>query len=147
MDVNVAIKGHQQWVQPIAAKNPNVRVGSVSVTNGGGETKGLKYLQKFISGCSGCRIDFITAHWYNGGSVADFQKHFENMAKAFPGKKIWVTEWAAPDSLSAAQKVKFMNDAVAWMDKSSIIERYAYFGVEQGLTNGNALTDLGRAYA
>lgn len=141
-----AIAKHKQYVQPIADKNKNVRIGSVSVTNGGGSNKGLTYLKNFLSGCSGCRIDFVTAHWYNGGSVKDFSDHFTKMNKE-TGKSIWVTEWAAPDSLNAAQKKQFMADAMAWMDKTSFIERYAYFGVEQGLTSGNALSDLGKAYA
>ncbi|PVI08173.1 glycoside hydrolase family 128 protein [Periconia macrospinosa] len=147
MPVADAVAKHKLFVQPIADKNKGVRIGSPSVTNGNTGDKGLSYLKNFLSGCSGCRIDFITAHWYNGGSVKDFQDHFTNMNKQVGGRKIWVTEFAAPDALNAAQKKQFMTDAMAWMDKTDFIERYAYFGVEQGLTSGNALSDLGKAYA
>lgn len=142
-----AISKHKQYVQPIADKNKNVRIGSPSVTNGGGNDKGLNYLKGFLSGCTGCRIDFVTAHWYNGGDLKAFKDHFTNMSKNIGGRKIWVTEFAAPDSMNAAQKKQFMIDAIKFLDSSPFIERFAYFGVEQSLTSGNALSDLGKAYA
>jgi hypothetical protein len=46
---------------------------------------------------------------------------------SFPGKPIWLTEWAYNDQpLNITQA--FFNESIAWLDNNTIIERYSYFG-------------------
>ncbi|CAI6271921.1 unnamed protein product [Periconia digitata] len=145
--VDVAAKAHIKHIQSIASANKNVRIGSPAVTNGPESDKGLAYLKTFMSKCQGCRIDFIAAHWYDEqGNLEKFKSHFTNMYKEINkdggNRKIWVTEWAAPGGSQ-----QFMKDAMSWMDTSNVIERYAYYNVEETLTANGALSALGKIYA
>jgi hypothetical protein len=93
------------------------------------------------------QIDFINIHWqWTSGDtpVKTFTDHVQKAHDMF-GKDIWVTEYQAP--AGSADPVKFMKDATAWLDKQSYVKRYAYFSVNDKLTNGDALNDLGVAYA
>jgi hypothetical protein len=144
MNLADTIRVHKANVQKVADSNKNVRIGSPAVTNGAGNGMGLNFLQSFLSGCNGCRIDFVAIHWYNGGSVEDFKKHVTNVHNQTK-KNVWVTEFAAPDN--SPDKAKFMKDVMAWMDGQSFVERYAYMSVDSSLTSGNSLTALGKAYA
>ncbi|KAF1959298.1 hypothetical protein CC80DRAFT_406691 [Byssothecium circinans] len=144
MSLQATIDTHKKHVQRIATKYSQVRIGSPAVTNGNESNKGLSFLKNFLSGCSGCRIDFVAVHWYNGGDLAAFKSHLQKV-NSETKKPVWLTEFAAPDNV--ADKAKWMSDAMAWMDGQSWIERYAYMSVDSTLTQGNALSTLGKAYA
>jgi hypothetical protein len=125
----------------------DIKIGSPAVTNGDADNVGLKYLSNFMDACKDCQIDFINIHWqWTSGDtpVKTFTDHVQKAHDMF-GKDIWVTEYQAP--AGSADPVKFMKDATAWLDKQSYVKRYAYFSVNDKLTNGDALNDLGVAYA
>jgi hypothetical protein len=75
---------------------------------------------------------------------------------SFPEKAIWVTEFGFPfQDLPTTQQ--FYNQSTAWLDKSDVIERYAYFGSFRShtsnvgpnvtfLNNDGQLTDIGSWY-
>jgi hypothetical protein len=129
MKINAAVTAHVDATKNLPG---NVRVGSPAVTNGedtnaNGDKKGIAYLQNFMSACTtqGCRVDFMVAHWY-GDNIADFKKHINAFHAAFPGKPVWITEFALNAGKGDASK--FLQDAMQWLDdpKQSWIEKYAY---------------------
>lgn len=143
MDVATAVAKHKELVQPYADKG--IKIGSPAVTNGQEAGKGLNYLKDFLNQCDGCQIDFVCAHWQWAGAtdVKSFTDHIETVHRE-TGKPVWVTEYQAP---SGNDPVQFMKEATEWMDKQDFVQRYAYWSVDAKLTNGNALSDLGAAYA
>ena len=74
----------------------------------------------------------------------------------FPGTKIWVTEYAyAHQNLAPTQE--FYDQSIAYLDGSSLIERYSYFGAFRSqvsnvganatfLNTGGKLTQIGARY-
>ncbi|KAF2636183.1 hypothetical protein P280DRAFT_510697 [Massarina eburnea CBS 473.64] len=144
MSLQATIDTHKKYVQPLATKYPNVRIGSPAITNSDGASSGINFLKSFLSGCSDCRIDFVATHWYNGGDIEAFKKYLTNVHNQAK-KNVWLTEFAAPDAV--ADKAKFMKDAMTWMDGQAWIERYAYMSVDSTLTQGSVLSALGKAYA
>ncbi|ORX98365.1 hypothetical protein BCR34DRAFT_640914 [Clohesyomyces aquaticus] len=140
MDIGRTVNAHKAHIQPLADAYPDVKIGSPSVTNGGGEM-GLTYLKNFLAACHGCRIDFVCPHWYNGGDIEAFKTYMRNFHTE-TGKPLWISEWAAPGG-----DVQFMKDAIKWMDETDFVYRYAYMSVDSTLTAGSALTALGAAYA
>lgn len=89
-DVGTAVAAHKQWVQPMAEKHPNVKIGAPAVTNGGAPM-GLAYLKSFLQQCDGCKIDFAVAHWYSPGDVQGF-KDYLNKFHDEVNMPVWVTE-------------------------------------------------------
>lgn len=145
MPVDRAAAAHRKYVQPFADKG--VKIGAPAVTNGNEANKGINYLTDFLKACSDCTIDFVCAHWqWNGADtpVQTFIDHITDMHTK-TGKPVWVTEFQAPQT--NANPAQWMKEAAAWMDKTDFVSRYAYWSVDAKLTNGNALNDLGAAYA
>lgn len=142
--VDRAVAKHKELMGPFCGKD--IKIGAPAVTNGGEENKGLKYLQNFLDKCSDCQIDFINIHWQSEGDcpVSTFTDHVK-AAHDQTGKPVWVTEFQAPKA--SADPVKFMKDATSWLEQQDYVKRYAYWSVDAKLTNGNALNDLGAAYA
>jgi len=147
MSPDTAVNLWRQYINPIAQQF-NLRVGSPAVSNG---ANGINWLQQFIQKCSGCRVDFVACHWY-GPSFEHFRNHIENVHRAFPNKRVWVTEFALQGNPSASAQEGFMRQATAYLESSSFVERYSWFGAFRGgagnnLIGGNGgLTNLGRTY-
>ncbi|KHJ34660.1 putative uncharacterized serine-rich protein [Erysiphe necator] len=143
LTVAEAVAGYQQLMQPFAGK---AKLGSPAVTNGA-SPMGLSYLDNFISTCTGCTIDFVAIHWYNGGNADDF-KNYVTKAHAFGGgRPVWITEFEA--SGDAGQQQAFLNDVLPWLDSQEYVERYAYFMASDGnlISSGTTLSSLGQAFA
>ena len=128
MKLDAAVAAHRTATKNVPS---DVRIGSPAVNNGvipneNGDTMGITYLQKFMAACTGCRVDFMVAHWY-GETVADFKAYINAFHAAFPEKKVWVTEFALQAG-SKGDPSKFLRDAMQWLDdpKQDWIERYAY---------------------
>jgi hypothetical protein len=69
MDVGRTINAHKQFVQPLAEKyHGRISIVSPAIINGErdpqGRIMGLKYLEQFLAGCTGCQIDYVAVHWY-----------------------------------------------------------------------------------
>jgi hypothetical protein len=61
---------------------------------------------------------------------------------------IWITEFQCYGT--DAQQISFLQTVLPWLDSTSYVSRYAYFGVFQDyLVNsaGTGLSDIGTAYA
>lgn len=143
LSVGDAAAGYQNLMQPYAGK---VKLGSPAVTNGG-SPMGLTYLQNFITACSGCTIDFIAIHWYNGGSADDFKNYVTKAHIAGGGRPVWITEFEGPGD--AQQQQKFLKEVLPWLDNQDYVERYAYFMASDGnlISSGTSPSAVGQAYA
>jgi len=125
LSVGDAISLWWSSIEPI-----NARHGSPAVTS---SPAGLQWLDDFVAGCSGCTIDFLAFHWY-GTDAQDFINTAEGIHSRHPSFPIWVTEWACEDYSGKNQQCDpgqisaFMKTTQAWLDSTSYIERYAWFG-------------------
>ncbi|KAK4222027.1 glycosyl hydrolase catalytic core-domain-containing protein [Podospora fimiseda] len=89
------------------------------------------WLDPFLGNCTAlnkgkeCEYDFVSMH-----SFGKFEHLKENIGKwesKFPGKPIWVTEVGYNDQdLFTTQD--FYNKSIEYMENSTIVERYAWFG-------------------
>ncbi|KAL7917732.1 hypothetical protein ACQKWADRAFT_275116 [Trichoderma austrokoningii] len=133
-----------------------VKLGLPAVT---GAPTGFDWTEQFLANCSSllntpCPYDFIPLHWYD--NVAGLESHVSQYAAAFPGKKIWVTEYADPNQ-DLATTQQFFNQSASYMDGLATLERYSYFGAFRSdvsnvgpeatfLNNAGRLTDIGSLY-
>ncbi|KAL1722008.1 glycosyl hydrolase catalytic core-domain-containing protein [Schizophyllum commune] len=164
-DINVtrALELWTEYLLPLRDAY-GVKLGSPAPTSA---PDGMTWLHDFCDaidearGSDGCpEVDFIALHWYDV-DADNFKTYMEEFHDAFPGKSIWVTEWACQNFNSGAQCsyadiVTFMNATQSWMDETDWIERYAWFGAMRDLQGVNAdnalldkdgdLTDLGQQY-
>ncbi|POS85717.1 hypothetical protein EPUL_004139 [Erysiphe pulchra] len=143
LTVAEAVAGYQQLMQPYAGK---VKLGSPAVTNGA-SPMGLAYLKNFIASCSGCTIDFVAIHWYNGGNADDFKNYVAKAHAVGGGRPVWITEFEA--SGDAGQQQVFLNEVLPWLDNQDYVERYAYFMASDGnlISSGTTLSSIGQAFA
>ncbi|TQS36349.1 hypothetical protein Golomagni_03203 [Golovinomyces magnicellulatus] len=143
LSVGDAVAGYQSLMQPYSGK---AKLGSPAVTNGG-SPMGLTYLKNFITACTGCTIDFIAIHWYNGGSADDFKNYVTKAHIAGGGRPVWITEFEGPGD--AQQQQKFLKEVLPWLDNQDYVERYAYFMASDGnlISSGTSPSAVGQAYA
>lgn len=89
-----------------------IAVGAPAVT---GSPRGMQWLSDFFDACKGkCTADFMAVHWY--GDFAGLASHVGEVAAAYPGMEMWVTEFAEQDvNLTASQA--FFNQSEALLDR------------------------------
>lgn len=149
MSVSDAVIAHKKYIQPLSG---SLKVGSPAVTNGDGADKGINWLKSFMSSCSDCKIDFVTAHYYAWDHAEDFKTYMTNFHKTF-NKPVWITEFGVNEGDAPA----FIKEVLPWMDAQDWIERYAWHmaapttgdaGLKFLLNEaGTALNDVGTAFA
>ncbi|KAF2835697.1 glycoside hydrolase family 128 protein, partial [Patellaria atrata CBS 101060] len=143
LSVPDAVVAYKKHMQPFAGK---ARIGSPSVTDGPAPM-GLDYLDRFLSACSGCTVDFVNVHWYNSVNNVQYFKDHVTKAHTMSGKPVWVTEFGTTDG-SPEQIAEFLREVMEWMDAQDFVERYAYFMAAEGkLVSGANLNTVGQAYA
>jgi hypothetical protein len=138
-----AAAGYKTYMMPFAGK---AQLGSPAVTNGGG-SMGLTWLTNFLSACSGCQIDFVAIHWYNGGDAAAFMDYVDQAYTAGGNRPLWITEFQGEGDATAQNS--FLETVIPQLDASSKVARYAYFMASDGnlLSTGSALSALGETFA
>ncbi|BFZ57123.1 hypothetical protein PYCC9005_004173 [Savitreella phatthalungensis] len=122
---------YRQYLTPLRKSGQVSRLGSPACSNGG---SGITWLTEFLAACADCEIDFITQHWY-GPTLAMLETQLAAVHALAPTKPVWVTEfactnWNVATNPSQADVAAFMSAATTWMDSTSWIERYAWFGAE-----------------
>ncbi|KAL5121348.1 hypothetical protein ACEQ8H_000816 [Pleosporales sp. CAS-2024a] len=150
MSVDTAVAAHKKYMQPLAGSG--LTIGSPAVTNGGGANKGISYLQKFLSACSGCQIDFVVTHYYGTDNVDDFTTYLTQFHNAF-NMPIWITEFGVNPGQGNADA--FLKKVLPWLDQTEWVHRYAYHMAapdvegKSYLVNsaGNGLSSAGITYA
>jgi hypothetical protein len=132
-------------MQPFAGR---VKIGTPAVTNTGG---GLTYLAQFLGNASQANanltLDFINIHWYASPyNIAYFESYLQqaynlsqqyspNITSSFVNTRqggilpIWVTEFGMDQNFyDLNTTVQFLQNATTFMDGTSWVERYAWFG-------------------
>jgi hypothetical protein len=116
-------------------------------------TTPFAWLDAFFAACSGCRVDYIGAHWYACTKSA-LQGYLQQYETRY-GKPIWLTEFSCLDSsnITTAVETQYQADAVALLEGDPMVFRYAWFtgrSTQQPaidlLAGSGQLTPLGQAY-
>ncbi|GAB4086889.1 hypothetical protein GCM10028784_35190 [Myceligenerans cantabricum] len=139
-----------------------LRLGAPAVAHSGDRAGG--WLDQFMSGAAGrgLRVDFIPLHWYGGDFSAAAVGHLRNYLEAvharWPGKPLWLTEYAlidfssgAPRFPSEAEQIAFVGGVVPMLRSLPYVERHAWFTLsrdahETGLASPSGVNATGRAY-
>jgi Glycosyl hydrolase catalytic core len=111
------------------ARQKNLMIGSPSPNYCAGncnDTDPIHYLDTFFAACTGCKVDFIAAHWY--ACTGDALKNYLAKLKKY-GKPIWLTEFSCMDAgdHSEAGELAYMKTAVAILEADPMIFRYSWF--------------------
>jgi hypothetical protein len=112
----------------------------------------VDWIDKFIAACPNCHFDYIAVHNYNS-YLAPLKSYIEKFRKY--GKPLWLTEFASwDDPVDYAGVVKYMKEALPYLEKEPLIYRYSWFATRVNsnhnldlLGNDGTLTELGRLYA
>ena len=120
---------YRNHMTPLRKSGKVARLGSPACSN---TDAGLAWLKSFLALCSDCEIDFITQHWY-GPTVTMLQSQLGAVHALDTSKPIWITEFACTNWVTASNPTQdaiagFMKDSMAWMEATSWIERYSWFG-------------------
>jgi hypothetical protein len=124
---------------------------------GGGcnETNPFTWLDAFFAACTGCRVDYVAAHWYActksalQGYLGEYETKYD--------KPLWLTEFSCLDGSIAAtdaNEEKYMSDALTLLESDPKVFRYSWFtgrytskpAISLLGADGGALTPLGQAY-
>jgi hypothetical protein len=138
-----AAAGYKTYMMPFAGK---AQLGSPAVTNGG-SPMGLTWLGNFLTACTGCQVDFVCIHWYNGGDAAAFMAYIDQAYTAGGNRPLWITEFQGEGD--AAAQNAFLETVLPQLDASPKVARYAYFMASDGnlLSSGTSLSTLGNTFA
>jgi hypothetical protein len=98
-------------IEPLAALG--VKLGAPGTT---GSPAGFTWLESFFNFCNGgCNPDFMPVHWY--GNFEGMASHIGQKMAAYPGLKIWVTEYGYPnEDLETTQL--FYNQSSEYFDRT-----------------------------
>ncbi|XP_045211137.2 uncharacterized protein LOC123562573 [Mercenaria mercenaria] len=114
---------------------------------------------EFFRLCHGCRIDYVAAHVYNCDAhhvMSFLQKLYHRY-----NKKVWLTEFACPQSSDENQQLHLMQTLLPQLEAADYVFRYSWFEarITHSLGNGwitpaasllhndsSTLTNIGRFY-
>jgi Glycosyl hydrolase catalytic core/F5/8 type C domain/DUF5010 C-terminal domain len=117
------------------------------------DTDPFHYLQTFFGACVGCQVDYVAVHWY-ACDLPALQHYIGQMKTTFPGKPIWLTEFACGDGAdrSLAKQKAYMQSAIPYLESEPQVAKYAWFAEGNAIpnvaltTSAGALTELGQLY-
>lgn len=108
---------------------------------------------------AGPKVDFVTVHWYKGVRADKFIRDIRDICDTYE-KPVWVTEFAPqtaaegrnnPGKYTQSEVNQFIQEAVAWMNASNCVERFAWHDAKSGTSalfdERGGLTETGKAYA
>lgn len=112
----------------------------------------IPYLNAFYHFVGGVdKIDAIAVHSY--GNIGELKWMIKMLQEKYPGKPIWITEFAWWGAKNAGQTYLYMKEAVELFEKTPAVEKYAWFKAHMGngnrmslLSDDGKLTKLGKAY-
>lgn len=125
MPAKQAAKSWIQYMQPYASM---VKLGGPAVT---GQPSGLVWLQDFYGNLTAMNAtafpDFQPVHWYDEAWNIYWFKDFITEAYEQTKVPIWITEFQGFGT--DAEQATFLQTVTPWLDATSWIGGYAYFGV------------------
>lgn len=142
---SAAAQGYKDNIQTYASQ---ASLGAPAITNSETAGEGLDWLTQFMDACTDCTINFVPIHWYDNapGDVDYFKNHTQKVYDAVK-KPIWITEFGLNVGATADQQAEFLKEVLPWLEETSYVERYAYFGVFDGdLLSGTSLNTAGDVY-
>jgi len=115
---------------------------SPACTNG---ASGKTWMETFMNDCGGCHVDAIALHYY-GTESSDFISYVTDFHNTW-GKPIWVTEVACENfgggaQCSQSQTQAFLDEITGWMDSTSWVHQYFWFGVLHDMSGVNTDNQL-----
>jgi hypothetical protein len=130
------------------AGDKNLKLGSPAPSSDQG---GMDYLDRFMTQAKRkkLRVDFVAVHWYRSRDPDAFEDFVKSLAREFR-LPVWITEfngWSGPEK----EHYKFLKDSLRFLERSSKVERYAYFEPGRGkshslLSKDGSLTRMGELY-
>jgi hypothetical protein len=159
MGADAAAELWRAHVLPLKARFPGLRLGSPAVSNA---PQGRAWLDEWfakLGGVASSGVDFVAVHYYSP-DVKHFAEYVEGMHRRY-GRRVWVTEfcctnWNPAAPPSEAQALRFMTEAVRFLEAADFVERYAWFGAMEdvgeavgrvnGLQDGGRLSEAGKLY-
>lgn len=117
-------------------------------------TNPFDWLDAFFAACTGCRVDYVAAHWYacSQSALVDYLDQY----KAKYRRPLWLTEFSCLDdtTITPAKEQQYMRDAVAVLEADPMVFRYAWFtgrfpsteAIDLLASSSGTLTPLGRQY-
>jgi hypothetical protein len=129
MSVNESVAAYLSYIQPFAGR---VLLGAPVVTNGGSPGS-LTYLASFLGNCTGCTIDFVPIHWYASPyNEVYFQQYVAQAYNVSGGRPLWVTEFGMDQDYYDPDVQTFLKASLDFLDNTTYVQRYAYFGAYPG---------------
>ena len=136
----------------------NLQIVSPALNYCGGscnETNPFTWLDDFFAACTGCKVDYIAAHWYActqsalQGYLSEYETKYD--------KPIWLTEFSCLDGSIAAtpaNEATYMSAALALLESDPKVFRYSWFTGRDSSqpainllgADAGALTPLGQSY-
>ncbi|XP_060577838.1 uncharacterized protein LOC132734956 [Ruditapes philippinarum] len=83
------------------------------------------WLDEFFSLCHGCRVDYIGAHAYSC-SANHVMSYLHKLYQRYQ-KKIWLTEFACPQSWNEKQQLHLMETLLPRLEAAHYVFRYSWF--------------------
>ena len=115
VDPSDAAKYWIKQMEPL--RKLGVSLGAPAVTGG---SAGFDWLADFETACAGeCNFDFIPIHWY--GSFDGMVSHIYDVLDIYPGKKIWVTEFAL-DNSGLNETEEFFQTTLSYLDENEYVK-------------------------
>jgi len=147
ISVSEGIELWNKYIRPMASKGYYLI--SPSVTSG---TSGLDWLRQFFQECGGpgsyCEASGTNMHYY-GTNVNDFINWANRFHKLMPHGDVWVTEIACQNfgdpskgQCDQGHVWQFMDGVTSWMDHTSWVKAYFYFGMSWDMYNVNPTNRL-----
>jgi hypothetical protein len=117
------------------------------------ETDPFVWLDKFFAACSGCRVDYVAAHWYacSKSALTWYLGKYESKYT----QPLWVTEFSCLDNatITDALEAQYLQDALSVLESDPRVFRYSWFTgrfsskpVIDLLAGTGQLTSLGQSY-
>jgi len=116
----------------------------------------FKWFQSFLDNCKGCRVDAIAVHSYTCRGRY-LKAHLDMYKKAFPGLKIWLTEFACADPAfkeysDENAQIRFVEESVPMLEADDDVVGYAWFAYDSSwgkaalVDEKGRITKLGKVY-
>lgn len=116
----------------------------------------FRWFDEFLRLCKGCRIDYIAAHKYSC-DANEIMSYMQRLHQKYH-KKIWLTEFACPNSNDVHQQLHLMKTLLPQLEAADYIFRYSWFSARRKVSkyvtqaasllhqNSSTLTRIGRFY-
>ncbi|HRJ09819.1 MAG TPA: glycosyl hydrolase [Prosthecobacter sp.] len=131
------------------AEKAGLRLGSPATSS---DKPGMDWFEAFMEQAKRrkLRMDFVALHWYRGRDASAFESFVTAISRSHR-LPVWVTEfngWSGGEE----ENHEFLKGTLRFMERSRIVERYAYFNPPKGaphslLAADGSLTRMGKLYS